>query len=125
MRDGVLGALHGRLARGLNKRGIEKGRFQQCAREAAMKRAQDAIAHTQGILSDAGLDSSESISVLLEPAKTIIIDEAARLGADLIVLGSHGRHGVDRFLLGSVSEAVAMHAPCSVEVIRTIPQDVE
>jgi nucleotide-binding universal stress UspA family protein len=36
----------------------------------------------------------------------------------MIVLGSHGRRGLDRFLMGSVSEAVAVHAHCSVEVIR-------
>ncbi len=38
--------------------------------------------------------------------------------ADLIVMGSHGRRGFEKALLGSVSEAVAMHAPCSVEIIR-------
>src|SRR5579883_1346341 len=47
-----------------------------------------------------------------------ILDEAAQWGADLIFVGSHGRHGLDRFLLGSVSEAVATHAKCSVEVVR-------
>ena len=47
--------------------------------------------------------------------KTRIIDHAAHWQADVIVLGSHGRKGLDRFLLGSVSEAVARHAPCSVE----------
>ena len=50
--------------------------------------------------------------------KVVIIDEAKKLGADLIVLGSHGRTGLDRFLLGSVSEAVARHAACSVEIVR-------
>lgn len=38
--------------------------------------------------------------------------------ADLIMLGSHGKRGLDRFLLGSVSEAVSRHAPCSVEIVR-------
>jgi nucleotide-binding universal stress UspA family protein len=50
--------------------------------------------------------------------KLTIVDEAKRWGADLIVLGSHGRTGLDRFLLGSVSEAVARHAACSVEIVR-------
>jgi len=92
--------------------------FIDCVRVEAMKRAQDAITRSREILSAADLNVSESISVLLETPKTIILDEAAEWGADLIVLGSHGRHGIDRFLLGSVSEAVAMHAGCSVEVIR-------
>jgi nucleotide-binding universal stress UspA family protein len=50
--------------------------------------------------------------------KSTIIDTATRLTADLIVLGSHGRRGLDRFLLGSVSEGVARYAPCSVLIVR-------
>src|SRR5208283_6218523 len=48
-----------------------------------------------------------------------IIDSAADWHADLIVLGSHGRRGIQRFLLGSVAEFVARHANCSVEIVRT------
>jgi len=92
--------------------------FIESAQAEAMKRTQDAIAQARQILSAGELNVSEAVSVLLEPPKTIILDEATEWGADLIVLGSHGRHGVDRFLLGSVSETVAMHAGCSVEVIR-------
>ena len=47
-----------------------------------------------------------------------IVDAARQWPADLIVLGSHGRRGVDRWLLGSVAEAVARHATCSVEIVR-------
>ena len=54
--------------------------------------------------------------------KSVIIDFAAKWPADLIIMGSHGRKGFDRFLLGSVSEAVVRHAPCSVEIVR-IPRD--
>lgn len=48
-----------------------------------------------------------------------ILDEAAAWNADLIVVGSHGRTGLQRVLMGSVSEAVVRHAPCSVEVVRS------
>lgn len=89
-------------------------------RAQAMKRAEEAIAQAEQILSGAGLKTSESISVLVESPKQTIVDEAAKWGADLVVVGSHGMRGIDRFLLGSVSEAVAMHAGCSVEVIRII-----
>lgn len=42
---------------------------------------------------------------------------------DHIVLGSHGRRGVSRFLLGSVSESVAKRSPVSVTMIRTPNED--
>lgn len=47
-----------------------------------------------------------------------IIDSAADWHADLIVVGSHGQRGIQRFLLGSVAEFVARHAKCSVEIVR-------
>ena len=55
-------------------------------------------------------------------AREAILDEAERWGADLIVLGSHGYNGWQRFLLGSVSHAVATHAHCSVEIVRQKPR---
>jgi nucleotide-binding universal stress UspA family protein len=51
-------------------------------------------------------------------ARRVILDQAEKWKADLIVVGSHGRKGMDRFLLGSVSEAVARHARCSVQIVR-------
>ncbi len=50
--------------------------------------------------------------------KSVILDDAKTWGADLVVLGSHGRRGLDKFLVGSVSEAVLRHAHCSVEIVR-------
>jgi nucleotide-binding universal stress UspA family protein len=50
--------------------------------------------------------------------KSRIIELATKEKADLIVLGTHGRRGVNRFLMGSVSEAVSRYAPCSVEIAR-------
>lgn len=51
-------------------------------------------------------------------AKRVILDEAERWNADLIVVGSHGYPAWERLLLGSVSQAVVSHAKCSVEVVR-------
>jgi nucleotide-binding universal stress UspA family protein len=87
-------------------------------REEGMRHAQSAVASAEEIVLKAGLKVSESISVLVDSPKQIIVDEAKGWGADLIVVGSHGRRGISRFVLGSVSEAVATHAECSVEVIR-------
>ncbi len=47
-----------------------------------------------------------------------ILRAAERHRADLIVMGSKGLTGLDRYLLGSVSRKVARHAPCSVLVVR-------
>lgn len=49
---------------------------------------------------------------------TEIVKAAEEWPADLIVIGSHGRGGVQRALLGSVAEVVMRHAPCPVLVIR-------
>lgn len=51
-------------------------------------------------------------------AKQVIVDAAKNWAADLIVMGSRGLGALDRFLLGSVSNAVLHHALCSVEVVR-------
>lgn len=48
-----------------------------------------------------------------------ILDVAAEWNPDLIVMGSHGRRGLQRFMLGSVAESVARHARCSVLVVRS------
>lgn len=51
-----------------------------------------------------------------------IVETAREWDADLIVLGSHGRRGLEHFLIGSVSETVVRHAPCSVEIVRVRPK---
>jgi nucleotide-binding universal stress UspA family protein len=81
--------------------------------------AQDALSAAGSILNSAGLKSAGV--ALTGDAKARIIDEAKEWEADLIVVGAQGRSGIDRILQGSVSEAVAIHAHCSVEVIRDRP----
>lgn len=51
-----------------------------------------------------------------------ILEEAKEWGADLIVVGTHGRKGISKFLLGSVAQKIAIHAKCSVEIVRK-PQE--
>src|SRR5262245_58005402 len=48
-----------------------------------------------------------------------IIEAAEAEGADMIVVGSHGRGAVGRFLIGSVSDHVVRNAPCPVLVVRS------
>ncbi|HWW74285.1 MAG TPA: universal stress protein [Pyrinomonadaceae bacterium] len=56
--------------------------------------------------------------VMTGAPKRTIVEEAEAWGADLIVVGSHGYHTWERMLLGSVSQSVAAHALCSVEIVR-------
>jgi nucleotide-binding universal stress UspA family protein len=55
-----------------------------------------------------------------QPAKELL-EVAREIGADLIIVGSHGRKGVERMVLGSVSEQVAREAGCAVVIAR--PKD--
>jgi nucleotide-binding universal stress UspA family protein len=48
-----------------------------------------------------------------------IVEKAEEIQADLIIVGSHGYNRWERLLLGSVSDSVIHHAPCSVLVVRT------
>jgi nucleotide-binding universal stress UspA family protein len=81
-----------------------------------LKAAKDDASNAEAILRAAGLKAATK--VVSGYPKTSILDEAKEWGADLIVVGSHGRRGLKRVLIGSVAEAVAMHSHCSVEVIR-------
>src|ERR1035437_4855926 len=85
-------------------------------RKEQKKRASKLVEARAEELKDAGFDAV--IAIGEGDPRVEIIDMAREWSADLIVMGSHGRKGLDRFLLGSVSEYVARHAPCSVEIVR-------
>jgi len=53
-----------------------------------------------------------------EEPKRLLLGEAESWGADCIFVGAKGMGRIERFLLGSVSSAVAARAHCSVEVVR-------
>jgi nucleotide-binding universal stress UspA family protein len=59
-----------------------------------------------------------SREILRGSAKEVILDEAKQWNPDLVMVGSHGHHGLKRLWLGSVSQAIANHAKCSVEIVR-------
>jgi nucleotide-binding universal stress UspA family protein len=52
-------------------------------------------------------------------AATVIIEEAARLEVDLIVIGTHGLSGLKHLLLGSIAERVVQKAPCPVLTVKS------
>ena len=84
--------------------------------KARRQQAEALVAKAAETLRKSGLNATP---ILKEGDPTSrIIDLATKWHADLIVLGSHGRKGLNRFLMGSVSEGVSRHANCSVEIVR-------
>ena len=65
-------------------------------------------------------DKASFARTLLETGdpRTMIEAVARKLGTDLIVMGTHGRRGLRRFLIGSVAESVVRTAPCPVLLVR-------
>ena len=59
----------------------------------------------------------EQCIIIEGPAKHVILEEAKKINADLIIVGSHGRHGV-QLLLGSTSNAILHSANCDVLAVR-------
>lgn len=55
----------------------------------------------------------------LGDARDVILETADALDADLIVMGTHGRRGISRIVVGSVAEDVARRAACPVLLVRT------
>lgn len=87
-------------------------------REQEMQHVVNAIKDAERILTDAGLSITDHVLINVDAPGKLILEEADTWGADLIVMGSHGRRGIKRLLIGSVSESVALHATCSVELVR-------
>jgi len=90
-----------------------------CYFDAIERAAHDALQRgTSKIENEASSHLKVEQMVCTGYPKQIIVDEAEGWRADLIVVGSHGRGWAGRLLLGSVSQAVALHAKCSVEIVR-------
>lgn len=69
------------------------------------------------LIEEAGATGAQA-AVLIGDAGLATVDYAKSLDAGLIVLPSHGFHGVRRLLLGSTAERIIRHAECSVLVLR-------
>jgi nucleotide-binding universal stress UspA family protein len=67
-------------------------------------------------------DLNVTTQVGMGSPERLITDLAGDWGADLIVAGSHGRGFWTRALVGSTSDSLVHHAPCSVLVVRKIPE---
>ena len=96
-----------------------KTEFQSVAEQAAYSRAQAIIDKAvTTILAGDNKSLAITAKILTGPPNQVILDEAEKWDADLIIVGSHGYREEERALLGSVSQVVSMHAKCSVEIVR-------
>lgn len=66
-----------------------------------------------------GVGVQITTEILIGTPETKIIESAAAMNADLIVVGSHGYNLWERLLLGSVSNTIVHKAPCSVLIVKT------
>ena len=78
--------------------------------------AEAAIEHAEGMLREAGFCAAGR--VLVGDPRDALVLAAKEERADLLVLGSHGRTGLARMLLGSVSSHAVNHCSCSVLVVK-------
>jgi nucleotide-binding universal stress UspA family protein len=85
-------------------------------RNGSFERARDLVTRVAAQLEGHGF----AVSTATPDAdpRHAIVEAAREWAADLIVIGSHGRTGIDRLLLGSVARSVVRHAPCPVDVVR-------
>lgn len=103
-----------------NMYGIEGGYYDQDLFDQAIERGEEICDQARSRLGKAGIADSTELKTAVEtgrPAQTII-EYATENDVDQIVMGSHGRSGVSRLLLGSVAETVVRRASVPVTVVR-------
>jgi nucleotide-binding universal stress UspA family protein len=94
----------------------DTGELRKKERDSALAFLQEAAQKAGSFFS--GVNIAISTEVLSGSPESAIVERAEETGADLIVVGSHGYRAWERLLIGSVSDSVVHHAPCSVLVVR-------
>jgi nucleotide-binding universal stress UspA family protein len=84
--------------------------------EEEMKAHGEVVARAEKQLREKGW--SLETRVLTGDPREVLVRTARDEAADLVVLGSHGRSGIAKLVLGSVAAHVMTHAPCSVLVVK-------
>ena len=75
---------------------------------------EEAVHTIRRLLDESGIAGNAVPLARTGDASTTIVEEALKTRADLVVMGTHGRRGFKRLLLGSVTESVLREAPCPV-----------
>ena len=91
--------------------------IEEAARKIARRSLEDTCERVKKIVE--GTDTPVSNNMVVGSPESRIVEEAEKNEADLIIVGSHGYNRWERLLLGSVSDSVVHHAPCSVLVVRS------
>lgn len=86
--------------------------------KSSEKNSEEAVKAGVEIAKKGGYKVTSEVPEASDTPARAILAAADEWKPDLILMGSHGRSGFDRILLGSVSETVALHAHCSVQVVR-------
>lgn len=86
--------------------------------ETVKRITQEARKRIKAIAQEQGFTAPVRIHVKEGDASTLILEQAASMKADLIIMGTHGRRGVRRFFLGSVAETIVRRATCPVLTLR-------
>lgn len=94
--------------------------LEKTARENATRVLSDSAKRLKAYLGDKKVDVSSELHYGSPESR--IVELAERIKPDLVVVGSHDYSAWERLLIGSVSDAVVHHAPCSVLVVRC-PKD--
>jgi nucleotide-binding universal stress UspA family protein len=82
------------------------------------KQAEEFLNEIKLVLEKAGVRTSIDVVISKSSAAEGIIDFAKEAGADLIIIGTKGLTGVERFLMGGVASSVIRHAHCPVLAVR-------
>ncbi|MGB7068937.1 MAG: universal stress protein [Pyrinomonadaceae bacterium] len=90
--------------------------LEKTARENAVRVLESTSAKISSLFEES--KPAVTTDVLFGSPESRIVETAEEMNADLIVVGSHGYNRWERLLLGSVSDSVVHHAPCSVLVVR-------
>ena len=84
--------------------------------EQVTRHHEDLCRKAEGDLQRAGFTASSKVTAG-DPREVLVV-AARETGADLVVVGSHGRTGLPKLIMGSVASHVVAHAPCDVLVIK-------
>lgn len=95
----------------------------QKATDTAKEKALELLEAKAGFLREKLPDSHVEIDYTFDRAREAIVEKAYDFKADLIIMGSHGRSGFKKLLMGSVAEYVTNVAPCAVQIVKILQSD--